>query len=73
MLDWFQRLMPHTQLFFPLFERHATAVTAATEALRQMLEGGEQVSQHCRDGRRLRPRADRWRDRRHAACPCHVR
>ena len=49
MLDWFQRLMPQTPLFFPLFERHATTVTAAAEALRQMLEGGERASQHCQD------------------------
>ena len=27
-MNWFQRLMPHTLLFFPLFERHATTVTA---------------------------------------------
>jgi hypothetical protein len=26
MLGWFQRLMPHTLLFFPLFERHATTM-----------------------------------------------
>ena len=39
MLGWFQRLMPHTLLFFPLCERHATTVTAAAEALRQMLKG----------------------------------
>ena len=47
MLDWFQRLMPHSQAFFPLFERHAATVTAGAEALRRMLEGGE-VAQHCR-------------------------
>jgi predicted phosphate transport protein (TIGR00153 family) len=58
MLDWFQRLMPNTQLFFPLFERHATTVTAAAEALRRMLEGGEQVSQHCRDVMRYEEEAD---------------
>jgi uncharacterized protein len=58
MLDWFQRLMPHTQLFFPLFERHATTVTAAAEALRRMLEGGEQVSRHCQDVLRYEEEAD---------------
>jgi predicted phosphate transport protein (TIGR00153 family) len=50
--------MPNTQLFFPLFERHATTVTAAAEALRRMLEGGEQVSQHCRDVMRYEEEAD---------------
>jgi predicted phosphate transport protein (TIGR00153 family) len=58
MLSWFQRLMPHTLLFFPLFERHATRVTAAAEALRQMLQGGEHVSQHCRDVVRYEEEAD---------------
>jgi hypothetical protein len=40
--------MPHTQAFFPLFERHAATVTAAAEALGRMLEGGEALSQQCR-------------------------
>ena len=43
---------------FPLFERHATTVTAAAEALRQMLQGGEHVSQHCRDVVRYEEEAD---------------
>jgi uncharacterized protein len=58
MMNWFQRLMPHTLLFFPLFERHATTVTAAAEALRQMLEGGEHALQHCRDVMRYEEEAD---------------
>src|SRR5437588_12386304 len=58
MLGWFQRLMPYTLLFFPLFERHATTVTAAAEALRQMLQGGEHASQHCRDVVRYEEEAD---------------
>ena len=58
MLGWFQRLMPQTLLFFPLFERHAKTVTAGAEALRQMLDGGERASQHCRDIMRLEEEAD---------------
>lgn len=58
MMDWFQRLMPHTQLFFPLFERHATAVTAAAEALRRLLDGGEQMAAQGRDILRLEEEAD---------------
>jgi hypothetical protein len=57
-MNWFQRLVPHTLLFFPLFERHATTVTAAAEALRQMLEGGEHALQHCRDVMRYEEEAD---------------
>jgi Protein of unknown function DUF47 len=34
---------------FSAVERNATTVTAAAEALRQMLEGGEHALQHCRD------------------------
>ena len=58
MLDWFQRLMPHTLLFFPLFERHAITVAAAAESLRQMLEGGDHASEHCRDVMRYEEEAD---------------
>jgi len=58
MLGWFQRLMPQTMLFFPLFERHARTVTAGAEALRQMLDGGERAAQHCRDIMRLEEEAD---------------
>lgn len=49
MLGWFHRMMPRTELFFPLFERHAVTVTAAAEALRRMLDDGAPVAQHCRD------------------------
>src|SRR5688572_13778254 len=58
MLDWFQRLMPREQLFFPLFERHARVVSAGAAALRQMLEGGEQMHQHCHSVMRREDEAD---------------
>ncbi|MCC7048228.1 MAG: DUF47 domain-containing protein [Alphaproteobacteria bacterium] len=58
MMGWFQRLMPHTRLFFPLFQRHATMVTAAAEALRRMLEDGDGVSAHCAEVVRLEEQAD---------------
>ena len=58
MLGWFQRLMPHTPLFFPLFERHARTVTAAADALRKMLEGDEHASQHYRSVLRYEEEAD---------------
>jgi len=47
MLDWFQRLLPREEKFFPLFERHAACIAAAAQALRGMLDGGEAVSAHC--------------------------
>lgn len=59
MLGWFQRLMPRSQLFFPLFSRHAASVAAAAEALRRMLaEGGVRASAHCRDVLRHEEEAD---------------
>src|SRR5262245_19825810 len=58
MRDWFQRLMPREQLFFPLFERHAITITAAASALRRMLEGGEQIREHCQSVMRLEEQAD---------------
>ena len=58
MLDWFQRLMPREQLFFPLFERHASVVTAGAEALRRMLDGGEEIRQYCQAVMRHEDEAD---------------
>ena len=58
MLGWFQRLMPHQPLFFALFERHAATVTGAAEALRRMLDGGDQIGQHCRSVMHLEEEAD---------------
>src|SRR4029453_16260412 len=47
MLDWFQRLLPREERFFPLFERHAASIAAAAPALRRMLDGGETMLGHC--------------------------
>jgi uncharacterized protein len=59
MLDWFQRLLPREQKFFPLFERHATAILSAAVSLRRMLDGGESVSVHCRAVMQYEEEADR--------------
>ena len=47
MLRWFQALMPHEERFFDLFARHAHTVTAGSEALRDVLQGGDAVPRHC--------------------------
>jgi uncharacterized protein len=47
MLGWFQRLLPREEKFFPLFDRHAATIAGAAQALRRMLDGGDQVSAHC--------------------------
>jgi len=58
MLDWFQRLLPRDYRFFPLFDRHASAIAAGAEALRRMLDGGEQVRNHCQRVMRQEEEAD---------------
>lgn len=49
MLQWFQWLMPRQELFFQLFERHAEMLVAGARALREMLNGGDELSRRCRD------------------------
>ena len=48
MLGWFYRIMPQEERFFDLFERHSEVVVAGAKALREMLEGGDAVKQHCK-------------------------
>ena len=43
MLQWFQRLMPRQDGFFPAFERHGAVIVKAAVALREMLAGGDQL------------------------------
>jgi predicted phosphate transport protein (TIGR00153 family) len=43
MLQWFQRLMPRQDVFFPSFERHAAVIVKAAMALRAMVVDGDQL------------------------------
>jgi predicted phosphate transport protein (TIGR00153 family) len=43
MLQWFQRLMPRQNVFFPSFERHAAVIVKAAMALRAMVVDGDQL------------------------------
>jgi uncharacterized protein len=43
MLQWFQRLMPRQNVFFPSFERHAAVIVKAAIALRAMVVDGDQL------------------------------
>jgi predicted phosphate transport protein (TIGR00153 family) len=43
MLQWFQRLMPRQDAFFPAFERHGAVIVKAAVALREMIAGGDQL------------------------------
>jgi len=58
MLQWFQRLMPRQANFYPLFERHAAVVVAASRSLRAMLLGGDQLKLRCQDILALEHEAD---------------
>ncbi len=49
MLEWFRALMPKEDRFFELFARYSLTLVAGAEALRQLLDGGETVTQHCRE------------------------
>jgi predicted phosphate transport protein (TIGR00153 family) len=49
MLSWFRALMPKEERFFDLFTRHAQVTLAGAEALRNLLKGGDNVQQYCRE------------------------
>jgi uncharacterized protein len=49
MLGWFQALMPKEERFFQLFENHAKKVVAGAEALRGLLQGGDNVESYCKE------------------------
>jgi len=48
MLDWFQRLMPREDKFFELFKQHAAVIVAGADALRKLLETGDQTGEYCK-------------------------
>jgi predicted phosphate transport protein (TIGR00153 family) len=47
MLGWFQALMPKEERFFDLFEAHARTLCVGARELQQVLNGGDQVAEHC--------------------------
>jgi predicted phosphate transport protein (TIGR00153 family) len=48
MIDWFHRLMPREEAFFPLFAQHARLITTAAVALRKLMNGGPDMRE-CYD------------------------
>lgn len=58
MLQWFYRLMPRQEMFFPLFQRHADVIVAGAKSLHHMLEGGDKLEAYCRDLLEQEHRAD---------------
>jgi predicted phosphate transport protein (TIGR00153 family) len=49
MLGWFQALMPKEERFFTLFEKHANVVVAGAEALKGLLQGGDNIDAYCKE------------------------
>jgi predicted phosphate transport protein (TIGR00153 family) len=47
MLNWFQALLPKEDNFFRLFDQHAQTLIKGAEAMRRMLEGGDDVPEWC--------------------------
>jgi uncharacterized protein Yka (UPF0111/DUF47 family) len=48
MMNWFQKLLPREDKFFDLFESHAQTLVAGADALRKLLDGGEDAARFCK-------------------------
>jgi predicted phosphate transport protein (TIGR00153 family) len=58
MLQWFQRLMPRQDAFFPAFERHTAVMVNAACALREMVGEEDQLKSRFQDILDLEHEAD---------------
>lgn len=58
MLSLFQALMPKEQRFYDLFEHHAETIVAGAHALRKLLDGGDNLTNHVREIKIQENRAD---------------
>jgi uncharacterized protein len=58
MLQWFQRLMPRQNVFFPAFERHAAVIVKTALALREMIVDGDQLKLRFQEVLALENEAD---------------
>jgi len=48
MMKWFQRLLPHEDKFFDLFESHSKILVEGAQALQNVLQGGDDAARFCR-------------------------
>ena len=48
MFNLFKKMMPKEERFFDMFERHAACLTAGSQTLRKLLEGGPGVPALCK-------------------------
>jgi predicted phosphate transport protein (TIGR00153 family) len=58
MLQWFQRLLPRRNVFFPAFERHAAVMVKTALALREMVNGGDLLKPRFQEIMALEHEAD---------------
>jgi hypothetical protein len=58
MLQWFQRLMPRQDVFFPAFARHAAVIVKTAMALREMVADGEKLKLRFEEVMALEHEAD---------------
>ena len=72
MLQWFQRLMPRQDAFFPAFERHAAVMVKVAVALREMVAGGDQLKLRFQDILDLEHEADGIAEKCFWACARHL-
>jgi uncharacterized protein Yka (UPF0111/DUF47 family) len=47
-MKWFQKILPHEDKFFDLFESHAKILVEGADALHKLLQGGEDAARYCR-------------------------
>jgi uncharacterized protein Yka (UPF0111/DUF47 family) len=47
-MKWFQKILPHEDRFFDLFESHAKILVDGADALHKLLQGGEDAARYCR-------------------------
>ncbi len=58
MLSWFQALMPKEHAYFEMFGRHAAVIVKGAEALRRLLDGGDETPHWCAEIMRHEDDAD---------------
>lgn len=58
MLQWFRRLMPREDSFFPMFDRHAQILVLGAQSLRNVLDGGPSAQKHFDDVLKYEDQAD---------------
>jgi predicted phosphate transport protein (TIGR00153 family) len=58
MLNWFRRMLPREDSFFPMFDNHAALLVKGAQSLRSLLDGGPEQSRHFDDVLRYEDEAD---------------